>query len=326
MKNILVGSAVVLGLVAFSAEAQWTRTGTNTHLTNSGDKVGVGTSTPAVKLDVGGWIGIPADVAAAVFNVGGAGGGDVFFGNTGAGVGRLRMSSNANQGFIEWNMYYNGSGLKSIDATKASYELDMNAVSDAIFFRRYAPSGGFLGSPATLLTLAGNGRVGIGTTSPASTLHVVGDVFASGTISGGNVIANYQDLAEWVPATSELEPGTVVVLNKERPNEVMASSQPYDTTVAGVVSVQPGVLLGIAGEEKEMIATTGRVRLRVDATRAPIAIGDLLVTADKSGMAMKSIPVELSGRSFHQPGTIIGKALEPLSSGEGEILVLLSMQ
>jgi hypothetical protein len=31
-------------------------------------------------------------------------------------------------------------------------------------------------------------------------------------------------------------------------------------------------------------------------------------------------------RSFHQPGTIIGKALEPLASGKGEILVLLSLQ
>jgi hypothetical protein len=29
---------------------------------------------------------------------------------------------------------------------------------------------------------------------------------------------------------------------------------------------------------------------------------------------------------MHRPGTLIGKALEPLSEGEGEILVLLSLQ
>ncbi len=29
---------------------------------------------------------------------------------------------------------------------------------------------------------------------------------------------------------------------------------------------------------------------------------------------------------MHRPGTIIGKALEPLSTGEGTILVLLSLQ
>jgi hypothetical protein len=36
--------------------------------------------------------------------------------------------------------------------------------------------------------------------------------------------------------------------------------------------------------------------------------------------------MEINGRQFHQPGTIIGKALEPLDGGVGEILVLLSLQ
>jgi hypothetical protein len=45
-----------------------------------------------------------------------------------------------------------------------------------------------------------------------------------------------------------------------------------------------------------------------------------------AGTAMKSEPMAINGRSFHQPGTIIGKALEPLEGGIGEILVLLSMQ
>jgi len=68
------------------------------------------------------------------------------------------------------------------------------------------------------------------------------------------------------------------------------------------------------------------VRVRVDATKHVIQVGDLLVTSDVAGMAMRSEPIELSGRSFHQPGTIIGKALEPLDHGQGEILVLLSLQ
>jgi hypothetical protein len=41
---------------------------------------------------------------------------------------------------------------------------------------------------------------------------------------------------------------------------------------------------------------------------------------------MKSIPVDLGGTQIHRPGTIIGKALEPMESGTGEILVLLSLQ
>lgn len=153
-----------------------------------------------------------------------------------------------------------------------------------------------------------------------------GDVSASGTITANNVIAKYQDLAEWVPSSSDLEPGTVVVLHPRRVNEVIASSEPYDVRVAGVVSAQPGIALGEAGASKELVATTARVRVRVDATAAPIRIGDLLVTSSRPGMAMRSEPVRMRGRQFHQPGTIIGKALEPLDSGEGTILVLLSLQ
>ncbi len=41
---------------------------------------------------------------------------------------------------------------------------------------------------------------------------------------------------------------------------------------------------------------------------------------------MKSEPVVVGGRQIHAPGTIIGKALEPLEGGVGEILVLLSLQ
>lgn len=325
MNKILVGSAVVLALVAYSAEAQWTRVGSNTYVTNTGDNVGIGTTAPVVKLDVGGWTGKPGDVIGALTNFGGVGGGDVFVGNTGAGVGRLRFGSNANVGFMQWNMYYNGSGYKSVDTSKPSFEIGLNGIGNQISFTRYAPSAGALAAQS-LMTISGSGRVGIGTTAPTAALHVVGAVFATGTISGGNVSAHYQDLAEWVPASAQLEPGTVVVLNKEKTNEVMASAAAYDTSVAGVVSAQPGVILGLPGEDKEMIATTGRVKVRVDATAAPIAIGDLLVTSETPGMAMKSTPFDLGGRTFHQPGTIIGKALEPLASGKGEILVLLSMQ
>lgn len=41
---------------------------------------------------------------------------------------------------------------------------------------------------------------------------------------------------------------------------------------------------------------------------------------------MKSDPVDVSGIPMHRPRTLIGKALEPLDKGEGEILVLLGLQ
>ena len=172
------------------------------------------------------------------------------------------------------------------------------------------------------------GNVGIGpgvealmAASPDKRLVVSGDIEVS-----GNINAKYQDIAEWVPASTDLAPGTVVVLDAAIGNGVKASSFPYDTGVAGVISEQPGITLGESSPSKEKVATTGRVRVKVDATAAPIAVGDLLVTSDRPGYAMRSNPVEVAGISLHRPGTIVGKALEPLASGDGEILVLLSLQ
>jgi hypothetical protein len=154
----------------------------------------------------------------------------------------------------------------------------------------------------------------------------VADAAFTGRVTGADIAAHYQDLAEWVPSREDLEPGTVVVLDLTVANSIIASNAAYATTVAGVVSARPGIILGEAGDDKEQIATTGRVRVKVDASNGPIRIGDLLVAGNRAGHAMKSQPVDLGGVLMHRPGTILGKALEPLESGAGEILVLLSLQ
>src|SRR5438876_2618275 len=169
------------------------------------------------------------------------------------------------------------------------------------------------------MTLAGN--VGIGTSTPSERLEVNGNIKVS-----GNINAKFQDVAEWVPSTEKLPFGTVVVLDSNKSNQVIASTVSYDTRVAGVISEQPGIALGEKGESKVLVATTGRVRVKVDATRGQIHIGDLLVTSDVPGVAMKSKPINLGGVQTHRPGTLIGKALEPLEKGSGTILVLLSLQ
>lgn len=187
------------------------------------------------------------------------------------------------------------------DAQLAKYGLRLDAGDGNKFKLLYGGAGDF--GLAPLLTVDTNGTL---------TAKVIGAV--------------YQDVAEWVPATVDMTPGTVVVLNTEKTNEVMPSALEYDGRVAGVISAQPGLLLGVEGESKEMVATTGRVKVKVDATRTPIQIGDLLVSSSKPGTAMKSVPIDVGGVAIHRPGTIIGKALEPLASGEGKILVLLSLQ
>lgn len=179
----------------------------------------------------------------------------------------------------------------------------------------------------TISTLALNGNVGIGISAPQAKLDVNGNANITGSINvAGNINAKYQDVAEWVPSLHALAAGTVVALDPNKSNHVLASSHSYDTRVAGVISAQPGIALGESGANKVLVATTGRVKVKVDATHAPIKVGDLLVTSDKEGLAMKSEPMLINGRQFHSPGTLIGKALEPLANGTGEILVLLSLQ
>jgi len=175
----------------------------------------------------------------------------------------------------------------------------------------------------------GYGNVGIGTTTPGLNykLDVTGNTNVTGDITlSGTIHAKYQDMAEWVPSSEQITTGTVVVLDSTKSNQVISSTQSYDTRVAGVVSEKPGIALGESGANKVLIATTGRVLVKVDASRSPIHIGDLLVTSDIPGLAMKSEPITIGNRKMHMPGTLIGKALEPLEKGSGKILVLLSLQ
>jgi hypothetical protein len=204
----------------------------------------------------------------------------------------------------------------------ANLSVDTNAGGDITMLpgsQNFRVTGNVIASESVTIGPAGGNQA-------TQRFTVNGSAHFNGTVTGTNIKAHYQDVAEWVPATTDLAPGTVVILNRGRNNEVMASATAYDTTVAGVVSAAPGLSLGIEGEGKEQVATTGRVKVRVDARVKPIAVGDLLVTSDTPGTAMRSEPMNINGRAFHQPGTILGKALEPLEGGVGEILVLLSMQ
>jgi hypothetical protein len=92
--------------------------------------------------------------------------------------------------------------------------------------------------------------------------------------------------------------------------------------VSGGAETRPGIVLGHRpGEGRRLaIALAGRVQCRVDADFAPIGVGDLLTTSATPGHAMKATD---SRRAF---GSVIGKALRPLTSGQGVIPVLVALQ
>jgi hypothetical protein len=193
-------------------------------------------------------------------------------------------------------------------------------------FSGYPNAGDFLirqgGVDLRALTIKKDtGYIGIGTTAPASRLHVSGDLTIDGAVN-----ARYQDVAEWVERVDPLDAGTIVTIDPDGLNRVAASTEAYDMRVAGAVSAQPGLVLGEAGDHKALVAQSGRVRVKVDATYGAIHAGDLLVTSPTPGHAMRSEPVTVAGITMHRPGTVLGKALEPLAAGRGEILVLLTLQ
>ena len=148
-----------------------------------------------------------------------------------------------------------------------------------------------------------------------------GDVEVTGDIRLTNA-----DCAEDfdVAGAVKVEPGTVMVLGNE--GALFESQQAYDKRVAGVISgagdYKPGIVLDKrqTSGNRQPIALLGKVYCKVDAQFSAIEVGDLLTTSPTPGHAMKiSDP-------FKAFGAVIGKALRPLTAGQGLIPILIALQ
>jgi hypothetical protein len=121
-----------------------------------------------------------------------------------------------------------------------------------------------------------------------------------------------------------VEPGTVMVLGDE--GALYRSRKAYDKRVAGVVSgagdYKPGIVLDKqqSSHKRQPIALLGKVFCKVDAQFGAISVGDLLTTSPTPGYAMR---VEEPLKAF---GAVIGKALRPLTDGQGLIPILIALQ
>jgi hypothetical protein len=140
------------------------------------------------------------------------------------------------------------------------------------------------------------------------------------------VLSAAADCAEAFPAARDdaTESGTVVVVDDN--GEMQPCQKPYDRRVAGVVSgargLRPGIILGtdLAGARRALLALTGRVFAKVDASLHPVESGDLLTTSPTPGHAMKAADPT---KAF---GAVIGKALRPLPAGQGLVPILIALQ
>jgi hypothetical protein len=150
-----------------------------------------------------------------------------------------------------------------------------------------------------------------------------GDVTADGGITGGG--ADFAELVRAASPQARYQPGDVLAISPAVDRAVTLANQPYSTAVIGVVSTKPGFLARPAGVEIErvesaegqmvQVAIVGIVPVKVTAENGAIHRGDLLTTSSKPGYAMKA--------TRNIPGTILGKAMGELLSGEGVIEVFL---
>lgn len=147
-------------------------------------------------------------------------------------------------------------------------------------------------------------------------VNVSGTVYADGSYS-----TPASDFAEMLLAVEGLEPGDVLVIGPD--GKLVRSTEPYQPTVVGVYSTQPGFVGGSEQDGdttgKVPLAIVGIVPVKASAENGPIRPGDLLVASSTPGHAMKAGPNPPAG-------TVIGKALEGLEEGTGVIRMLVMLR
>ncbi len=113
-----------------------------------------------------------------------------------------------------------------------------------------------------------------------------------------------------------VEAGDVVANDAFRPGSIARARAAADPGVLGIVAGEPGT----AWSGRAPLALAGSiVACKVDASFAPIRANALLVASPTPGAAM-------AAPDGAAPGTILGKAIDPLDAGLGTIRVLVMTQ
>jgi alpha-tubulin suppressor-like RCC1 family protein len=169
---------------------------------------------------------------------------------------------------------------------------------------------------------ADSGYAGVLQNTPAAfRVTGQGSVQADGVFYSSGFNTGAADVAEWVSVSEPVEAGTVLELDTSQPGWYRRSHTPCSTLVAGVVSSQPGMVLGGPDgpiEGMALLALTGIVPVKVTDEGGPIQPGDLLVSSSTPGYAMRWAGPDPC------PCALVGKALEPMTDERGVISVLLT--
>ena len=75
-----------------------------------------------------------------------------------------------------------------------------------------------------------------------------------------------------------------------------------------------------------LVVVQGPAQVKASAIAGALQPGDLVATAGTGGQAAKAAMVSLGGIEIAVPGTVLGKALEPLKEGQGLIHIYVTLQ
>lgn len=272
-------------------------------------RLGLGTLNPAFPLDLNAYLEpgarivstgstLTAGTHAALYVSGLTGGG--LFGGVSDGIYSTSTDGRGVSGWSQWNWGVTG------DCTSAGTYGILGTPNEGVY--AYSPNtakpAGRFNCPTGGVAIEANGLAKV------KTLQILGGA----------------DLAERFDVAGTPEPGTVLVIDPDEPGRLEPADEAYSHRVAGVVSganeLDAGIVLSKDGrtEGTAAVALTGRVWVKCDATASTIAVGDLLTTSPRAGHAMKAADRERSH------GAVLGKAMTPLASGTGMVLVLVSLQ
>lgn len=178
----------------------------------------------------------------------------------------------------------------------------------------------------------------------SSNYHLLGAVMQV-VQNGGTQALELGDTVVVCGVTTSIHSSTPIL-------EVQAASEANSTAVIGVVastyseawftdaaSIDPTGSTGPSEEiplsspgpinpgEYMLVVVHGPCQVKVDAASTAIQPGDLLSTASRSGFAAQAESVRIEGVELVPPGTVFGKALEPLDAGQdGLIYVFVTLQ
>jgi hypothetical protein len=114
------------------------------------------------------------------------------------------------------------------------------------------------------------------------------------------------------PGSEAVEAGDLLTLDPNRPGVLTRATGAGDPGIVGIAS---DAAVELDGVERVTLVDSNYAVVKVDAGYGEIRPGDLLTSSYTPGHAMRAAEIV--------PGTIIGKALEPLQTGTGLIRVLV---